>query len=41
VLDCVDYTSGACALTESVGAVLPSDVIEMARRVLKSTEVQA
>lgn len=31
VLDQVDYTSGACALTEMVGAVLPKEVIKEAR----------
>lgn len=34
VLDHVDYTAKACALTEMVGAVLPKDVIEIARTVL-------
>lgn len=31
LLDMVDYTSGACTITEMVGAVLPKDVIENAR----------
>lgn len=31
LLDQVDYTSGACSLTEMVGAVLPKQVIENAR----------
>jgi hypothetical protein len=34
VLDQVDYTQGACGLTESVGAVLPVEVIQQARRAL-------
>ncbi len=35
VLDQVDYTSGACAVTEMVGAVLSIDVIQNARSALK------
>ena len=35
VLDQVDYTNGACGLTEMVGAVLEPSVIENARQVLK------
>ena len=35
ILDCVDYTSGACGLTEMVGAVLPEDIIIKAREALK------
>jgi len=31
VLDQVDYTSGACGLTEMVGAVLPKEIIVQAR----------
>jgi hypothetical protein len=30
VLDCVDYTSGACRLNEMVGAVLPKEILERA-----------
>jgi len=33
VLDAVDYTTGACSPTEAVGAVLPGEVIRMARGV--------
>ncbi|MDB4871997.1 MAG: hypothetical protein JWL97_3001 [Gemmatimonadales bacterium] len=36
ILDCVDYTQGACAPTEMVGAVLPKEVIEKARAILVS-----
>lgn len=36
VLDQVDYTSGACALTEMVGACLPKEIIERARRALSA-----
>ena len=35
VLDQVDYTSGACGVTEMVGAVLSTDVIRNARTALK------
>lgn len=35
VLDHVDYTSGACTITEKVGAVLPITVIKIARGALK------
>jgi hypothetical protein len=35
VLDAVDYTEGACSVTEMVGAVLPKVVIEMAHKALK------
>ena len=38
VLDQVDYTAGACALTEMVGACLPVEVIKMAREALATTE---
>jgi len=31
VLDQVDYTNGACRVTEMVGAVLPKEVIALAR----------
>lgn len=34
VLDQVDYTSGACGLTEMVGAVLPNGIIKKAREAL-------
>ena len=34
LLDQVDYTAGACTLTEMVGAVLPLEVIERARKAL-------
>lgn len=34
LLDQVDYTAGACALTELVGAVLDASVIETCRAAL-------
>lgn len=34
ILDQVDYTSRACAVTEMVGAVLPMEVIVLAREAL-------
>jgi hypothetical protein len=34
VLDQVDYTAGACGLTEMVGACLPMEVIKLARAAL-------
>ena len=36
-LDSVDYTSGACRLTEMVGAVLPKEVIAVARQAMKDS----
>jgi len=38
LLDQVDYTAGACGLTEMVGAVLPRQVIEQCRLVLELTQ---
>lgn len=38
VLDCVDYTRGACALTEMVGAVLPKEVIKLAREAIEKDQ---
>jgi hypothetical protein len=35
ILDAVDYTKGACSVTEMVGAVLPTVLIERARAALK------
>lgn len=35
VLDHVDYTNGACSLTEMVGAVLPADVLARVRPALQ------
>lgn len=35
VLDQVDYTKGACSLTEMVGACLPVEVIKLARAALE------
>lgn len=35
ILDQVDYTAGACSSTEMVGAVLPKQVIKLARKSLK------
>lgn len=34
VLDQVDYTNGACGLTEMVGAVLQKEVIALARKAI-------
>lgn len=33
VMDCIDYTNGACGLTEMVGAVLPITVLSKARAI--------
>lgn len=38
ILDMVDYTNGACQLTEMVGAVLPKEVIQLARKRLEETD---
>lgn len=38
LLDQVDYTRGACSLTEMVGAVLPKEVIEQCRKAIKDEE---
>lgn len=38
MLDAVDYTSGACLMTEWVGAVLPLVLIENARKALRTEE---
>lgn len=38
VLDQVDYTRGACSLTEMVGACLPSSVITLARAAIADVE---
>ena len=35
ILDSVDYTSGACLMTEWVGAVLPVVLIDNARKALQ------
>ena len=35
LLDQVDYTNGACAPTEMVGAVLPKEVITLAKRTIQ------
>lgn len=35
LLDAVDYTTGACSMTELVGAVLPAVLIANARKALK------
>ena len=34
LLDQVDYTAGACELTEMVGACLPKEVIERCREAI-------
>ena len=38
ILDCVDYTKGACGLTEMVGAALPQEVIRNARIAIAKTK---
>lgn len=38
VLDQVDYTAGACSVNEMVGAVLPVQVLRMARRVAEEAK---
>lgn len=35
VLDCVDYTNGACRPNELVGACLPMDVIAIAKKAIQ------
>lgn len=35
ILDAVDYTSGACSVTEMVGAVLPRELVILARQAIK------
>lgn len=35
LLDQVDYTSGACSLTDMVGAALPKEVIKLCREAIK------
>lgn len=35
LLDHVDYTAGACGITEMVGGVLPKEVIERCHESLK------
>lgn len=40
VLDQVDYTAGACRPIEMVAAVLPVDVINMAKGVLAETSAE-
>lgn len=40
VLDHVDYTKGACGLTEMVGAVLPKEVIALARKAIADEAAQ-
>ena len=34
ILDCADYTSGACRFDEMVGAVLPAEIIKQAKKTL-------
>lgn len=41
ILDQVDYTAGACALTEMVGAALPVNVIKLAREALAAEKANA
>lgn len=40
ILDCVDYTSGSCGLTEMVGGALPAQIISKARAALASHEAR-
>jgi hypothetical protein len=40
ILDCVDYTSGSCGLTEMVGGALPAQIIRKARAALASHEAR-
>jgi hypothetical protein len=40
VLDQVDYTNGACGVTEMVGAVLPKEVIALARKAIADEAAQ-
>lgn len=39
VLDHVDYTRGACGITEMVAAVLPKNVIELARAAIEQDKL--
>lgn len=41
VLDQVDYENGACRVNEPVGAVLPRDVLALARGVAQAKSVPA
>jgi len=38
ILDQVDYTAGNCRVNEMVGAVLPVEVIKLAREALEETK---
>jgi hypothetical protein len=38
ILDQVDYLAGNCDVTEMVGAVLPKEIILLAREALKKEE---
>ena len=38
ILDQVDYANGACRVNDMVGAVLPKEVIALARQALKEDE---
>ena len=40
VLDQVDYTNGACGVTEMVGAVLPKEIIALARKAIADEAAQ-
>ena len=40
VLDQVDYTKGNCGVTEMVGAVLPKEVIALARKAIAEADKQ-
>ena len=41
VLDQVDYENGACQVNEPVGAVLPRDVLALARGVAQAKPIPA
>lgn len=38
ILDCVDYVRGNCRVNEMVGAVLPTEILERARKAAKDYE---
>ena len=40
VLDQVDYTEGACGPNEMVGACLPAEVIDLARKAIRDEEAK-
>lgn len=40
ILDCVDYTRGACRVNEAVGAVLPKEILEQARKTIDPKPIE-